>query len=116
MSLACRFVDISPGLRDPVMLQVSPVTTHRIAMNGANVVMSSHHGARETFQNETESTRCNIKATRLEPDTIRVRHPETIIVQVGVSDEVFAAPSIRLEAVGEIAECGDRHMSPLVGR
>src|SRR5213593_1424014 len=111
MRLACGFVDISSGLRDPVVFQVSPVTTHRIAMHGANVVMSSHHGARETFQNETEPTRCNVKAARLEPDTIRVGNPETVIVHVNVGDEVFAAPSIRLDAVGETVERGDRHKS-----
>src|SRR5881398_3536943 len=102
MSLACGFVDISPGLRDPVVFQVSPVTTHRIAMHGANVVMGSHHGARETFQNETEPTRCDVEAAGLEPDAIRIRNPETVIVEVDVSDEVFAAPSIRIEAIGEI--------------
>src|SRR5207247_8244603 len=104
MSLACRFVDISPGLRDPVMLQVSPVTTHRIAMNGANVVMSSHHGARETFQNDTESSRCNVKAARLEPDTIRVGNPETVIVEVGASHEMLVVTPIRVEVVAEMVE------------
>src|SRR6266480_1000798 len=96
------------------MLKVSPVTTHRIAMNGANVVMSSHYRARETFQNDAESSRCDVKGARLEPDTIRVRHPETLIFQVEVSNEVFPAPSIGIEAVGEIAEGSDRHMSPLL--
>src|SRR5437588_8492588 len=111
MSLACGFVDISPGLRDPVMFQVSPVTTHRVAMNGANVVVSSHHRARETFQNDAESSFRDVEGAGLKPDTIRVRNPETVIFQVDVSDEVFAAPSIRIEAVGEIAEGSDRHMS-----
>src|SRR5437762_11569202 len=93
------------------MLQVSPITTHRIAMNGANMVVSSHHRARETFQNDAESSRCDVEAARLKPDTIRVRNPETVIFQVDVGNEVFAAPSIRIEAVGEIAEGSDRHMS-----
>src|SRR6266496_1289521 len=95
------------------MLQISPVTTHRVAMNGANAVVSSHHGAGETFQNDAESSRCDVKGARLEPDTIRVRNPETLIFQVEVGNEVFAAPSIRIETVGEIAEGSDRHMSPL---
>src|SRR6266566_4403073 len=98
------------------MLKVSPVTTHRVAMNGANVVVGPHHGAGETFQNDAESSRCDVEAAGLEPDTIRVRNPETVIVQVGVSNEVFAAPSIRIEAVGEIAEGSDRHMSPFIVR
>src|SRR5437773_5675833 len=111
MSLAGGFVDVSSGFCNPVMLQVSPVTTHRIAMNGANVVVSSHHRAGEAFQNDAESSRCDVKGAGLEPDTIRVRNPETLIFQVGVSDEVFAAPSIRLEAVGEIVEGSNRDMS-----
>jgi hypothetical protein len=77
------------------------------------VVVSSHHRARETFQNDAESSRCDVEAAGLEPDTIRVRNPETVVFQVGVSDEVFAAPSIRIEAVGEIAEGSDRHMCPI---
>src|SRR5439155_21900830 len=114
MRLAGGFVDISSGLRDPVMFQVSPVTTHRIAMHGANVVMNPHHGARETFQNETEPTRCDVKAAGLEPDTVRVRNPETVIVEVGVSNEMFAVPPIRLQAIGETVERGDRHKSPFL--
>ena len=87
------------------------MTAHRIAMNGANVVVSSYHRTGETFQNDAESSRCDVEAARLEPDTIRVGDPETIIFQVGVSNEVFAVPSIRIEAVGEIAEGSNRHMS-----
>src|SRR6266700_2878016 len=79
-------------------------------MNGANMVVRSHHRAGEAFQNDAESSRCNIKTARLEPDTIRVRHPETLIFQVDVSNEVFAAPSIRIEAVVETTEGSDRHM------
>src|SRR5437016_10581579 len=93
------------------MLQVSPATAHRIAMNGANMVVSSQLGAGEAFQNDAESSRCDIKAAGLEPDTIRVRHPETVVFQVDVSNEVFAAPSIRIEAIGEAAKGSDRHMS-----
>jgi hypothetical protein len=85
-------------------------------MNGANMVMGSHHRTGKTFENEAESSRCDVKATRLEPDTIRIRNPETVVIQVGVGNEVFAAPSIRIEAIGEIAEGSDRHMSPLLGR
>src|SRR5437879_2498881 len=93
------------------MLQVSPVTAHRIAVNGANVIMSSDHRPGETFQNDAESSRRDVKGVGLEPDTIRVRNPETIIFQVDVSNEVFAAPLIRIEAVVETAEGSDRHMS-----
>src|SRR5437764_4601501 len=111
MSFAGGFVDVGSGLRDPVVLQVSPVTAHRITMNGANVIVSSHHRAGETFQNDGESSRCDVEAAGLEPDTVRIRNPETVVVEVGISNEVFAAPSIRLEAVGEIAEGSNRHLS-----
>src|SRR5438105_14554187 len=112
MSLTGWFVDVSSGLRNPVVLQVSPMTAHRISMNGANVIVSSHHRAGKAFQNDAESSRCDVEGAGLEPDTIRVRHPETLIFQVDVSNEVFAAPSIRIEAVGETVEGSDRHMSP----
>ena len=109
MSLAGGFVDVGSGLCNPVMLEVSPVTTHRIAMNGANMVVSSHHGAGEAFQNDAESSRCDVKTAGLEPDTIRIRNPETVIFQAGVGNKVFAAPSIRIEAIGETVEGSDRH-------
>jgi len=80
-------------------------------MNGPNVVVGSNHRAGEAFQNDAESSRCDIKTTRLEPDTIRVRHPKTLIFQIDVRNEVFAAPSIRIKAVGEIAEGSNRHLS-----
>src|SRR6266404_993083 len=111
VSLAGGFGDVSSGLCNPVMLQVSTVTTHRIAVNGANMVVSSHHRTGETFQNDAESSRCDVKGAGLEPDTVRVRHPETIIFQVDVGNEVFAVPSIRIEAVGETAEGSYRHVS-----
>src|SRR5437016_14037281 len=98
------------------MFQVSPVTTHCIAMNGANVVMGSHHSAGETFQNDAESSRRNIKGARLEPDAIRVRHPETLIFKADVSNEEIAAPSIRLEAVGKIVEGSNRHNALIRGQ
>src|SRR6266403_1631452 len=103
MSLAGGFVDVSAGLCDPVMLKISPVTAHGVAMNCANVVVSSHHRPRKTFQNDGESSRCDVKAAGLEPDTIRVRHPKTLIFQIDVRNEVFAASSTRLEAVSETA-------------
>ena len=83
-------------------------------MNSANMVMGSHHRAGKTFQNEAESSRRDVKATGLEPDAICVGNSETIIVEVGVGDEVFAASSIRIKTVGEIAEGSDRHMSPFL--
>src|SRR5438552_5567791 len=98
------------------MLQVSPVTTHRIAMNGTNMIVSSHHRAGEAFQNDAESPRCDVEGAGLEPDTIRVRNPETLIFQVDVGNEVFAAPSIRIEAVGKTVEGSDRHKSPFIVR
>jgi hypothetical protein len=65
--------------------------------------------AGKTFQNDGESSRCDVKGAGLEPDAVRVRHPEMVVFQVDVGNKVFAAPSIRIEAVGEIAEGSDRH-------
>src|SRR5437588_12927714 len=111
MSLACGFVDISPGLRDPVMFQVSPVTTHRVAMNGANVGVRSHHRAGETFQNDAESSFRDVEGAGLKPDTIRVRNPETVLVQVAVRNATFALPPSRPPASGETVESSTRDTS-----
>jgi hypothetical protein len=82
-------------------------------MHVANMVMSSHHGPGETFQNDAESSGCNVEAAGLKPDTIGIRDPETVIVEVGVSNEMFAVPPIRLKAIGETVESSDRHVSSL---
>jgi len=78
-------------------------------MHVANVVMSSHHGAGETLQDNAESSGCDVKAAGLKPDTIRIRNPETVIVEAGVDNEMSTASPIRLETVGETVKCGDRH-------
>src|SRR4051812_15037956 len=92
------------------MLQVSPVTTQSVATDDANVVVSAQLGAGETFQNDAESSRRDVKAARLKPDAFRVRNPEAVVFEVEVGSEVFTAPLIRLEAVGETVEGIDRHM------
>src|SRR4051812_15719290 len=101
MSLARGFVDVCAGFRNPVMLQVSPMTTHGKAMNGANVVMSPNHGTGEALQNDAESSRRDIKAAGLKPHASRIGNPKTFIVDIDAGYEVFAASTIRLEAVGE---------------
>jgi len=45
----------------------------------------------------------------LEPDAVRVRNPETVIGQIRVGDEVFAASLIWFKAVGKTIERGNRH-------
>ena len=53
--------------------------THRITTHNANVVVSAQHGAGETFQNNAESTGRDIEMAGLEPDTIGIRHPPTVV-------------------------------------
>src|SRR5438477_3561466 len=50
VGLAGGLVDECPWLCNPIMLQVSPVTTHGIATNGANVVVNAELGAGESLQ------------------------------------------------------------------
>ena len=71
--------------------------------------MRSHHRARETFQDETESSRSDIKTAWLEPDAVRVRNPETVIAEIRIGDEVFAASFIRLKTISKTVERYDRH-------
>jgi len=47
----------------------------------------------------------------LEPNTFGVWHPETIVVQIGVSDEVFATAQTWIQTVGLTIEGGNRHSS-----
>jgi len=84
-------------------------------MNGANVVVSAQFGAGETFQKYAESSRRDVKTSRLDPYPFRIRNPKTVIFQISVSNEVFAAPSTRLESVVKTAKDTDRHSSPSLG-
>jgi len=77
------------------------------------VVVSAQLGAGETFQNDAESSRRDVKAAGLDPYTFGVRNPAAVVVDVDVGNEVFAAPLIRIEAVSETVEGSDRHMSLL---
>ena len=108
VSLAGGFIDEGSRLRDPVVLQVPPVTAHRITTHGANVVVSAQHGAGETLQNDAESPGRDVEVAGLEPDTIGIRNPATTVFQVDVGNEVFAASSIRIEAVSETVEGSDQ--------
>ena len=73
------------------------------------MVVSSHPATGQSFQNYAESARCHVEATGLKPDTICIRDPKTLIIQASVGNEVFAAPSKRIETIGETAERSDRH-------
>src|SRR3977135_2102751 len=111
MRLAGGLVDEGAGLRNPVMLQVSPVATHGISTNRAHVVVNAELGSRESLQNDAEPSGRDVKAARLEPDAFRIRNPAAVIVRVNVRDKVSAVPSVRIEAVGKAVEVSDRHLS-----
>jgi hypothetical protein len=71
--------------------------------------MRSDHGARQTFQHQTESTGSDIKTAWLEPDAVRVWNPESVVIEVRVRNEMFTASLIGLETIGKTAESGNRH-------
>ena len=90
------------------------MTAHRKSTHRADVVVSAQHGAGETLQHNAEPPGCDVEVTGLDPDTIRIGNPVTTVFQVDVGNEVFAASSIRLEAIGETVESSDWQMCPLV--
>src|SRR5437588_4737394 len=49
----------------------------------------------------------------LEPDSISIRHPATVVRYVGVRNEVLATSATRIEAIGKTVEGSDRHRSLL---
>ena len=49
------------------MLQVSPVTTHRVATNRAHVVVSTELGAGESPENDAEPSGRGVKAALVSP-------------------------------------------------
>jgi hypothetical protein len=68
------------------------------------MVVCAQHGAGETLQNDAESPGRYVEVAGLEPDTIGIRNPSTVVFHVDVGNEVFAASLIWIEAVGETAE------------
>src|SRR5215467_13840709 len=88
--LASRLVDVGSGLSDPIVFQVTPVTSHGVPVNGADMVMGSNHRPGNTFQNKTESSTRDVEQTGLEPHTIRVRDPQAIVVEISVCNEMVA--------------------------
>jgi hypothetical protein len=86
------------------------VPTHSVATYGANVVVRAQLGAGETFQNDAESSRRDVKAARLKPYAFCIRNPEALVLYVDVGYEVFAATLVRLKTVGETVEGSNRHM------
>src|SRR6476660_10214513 len=99
MSFSGRFVNECPGLCDPIVLEVSPVSTHRITTHSAHVVMSAQRGTWKTLQNNAESAGRAVEMARLKPDTIRIGYPATIIRCVDGSNEVLPASTRRIEAI-----------------
>src|SRR5215471_4383765 len=84
------------------------MTAHRVTAHSADVVVSAQHRTGTALQNDAESPGCNVEVAGLEPDTIGVRNPAATVIRVDVGNEVFAASSIRIEAVGETVEGSDR--------
>src|SRR5262245_41514973 len=104
------FVDEGAGFGNPVMLQVPPVTAHRKPTNDANVVVHAELGARQTFEDNAEPTGRYVEAAGLNPDAIRVRHPRTIISQVGIDNIVPPVSPIGIKPICRIVESCDSHL------
>ena len=78
------------------------------------MVVSAQHGAGKTLQNNAKPPGRDVEVAGLEPDTIGIRNPATVVIHVDVGNEVCAASSIRIETVSETVEGSDRQMYPLV--
>src|SRR5687767_15148283 len=91
------------------MLQVTPVAAQRVPSNSAHVVVDAELRAGQPLEKNAETSRRHVEATGLEPDSVRVGNPEPLIILVGMGDEVLAASSARIKAVGNAVEGSDRH-------
>src|SRR5207244_10194528 len=49
------------------------------------------------------------------PNTLGILHPQTIVIQIDVSDEVVAAPLTRLQTVSVTVESSDWHIIDISG-
>lgn len=80
----------------------------------ADVIVSTEHGTGETIRNNTKAPGGDIEVAGLDPDTLGIRNPARAFFEIGVGNEVFAASSIRIQAIGEAVESGDRQRHPLI--
>src|SRR5260370_42444690 len=90
------------------------MTPKGVPVNGADVVVSPYPGTGESFENDAESSRRNVKVARLEPNAVHVRNPQLVVFQVGVGNEMVAASLGAVEAVGETRKGSNWHVSPQV--
>lgn len=74
------------------------------------MIVNAELGAGESLQNDTEPSGCDVKAARLQPDALRIRNPEAVIVHVDVRDKVVALPSIWIKPISATVERGGRHL------
>ena len=84
-----------------------------ITAYGSDVVVNTELGSRHSLQNDAKSTRRDIEAARLKPDTIRIWNPAPLVSDVDVRSEMLATPSVGIESVGDAAESCDWHCIPL---
>src|SRR5262245_49137611 len=92
------------------MLQVPPVTAHRVPVNRADVVMDAELGTRKTLQKNAEPSGRDVEAAGLEPDPIGVWNPSALVFDVDIRYEMSTVPLIRIQTVGETFEGCDRHV------
>src|SRR5665213_3669640 len=85
-------------------------------MHSARVVMDSKFGPRETLQYNGKPAGRHVKTAQLYPDSVGVRNPRSIFLQVHVNDVMSALPLLRLKSVGHGAECRDGHGYPLIAQ
>src|SRR5690348_6982051 len=112
MRLSGRFINEGSRARDPVMLQISPAAPQGEPADSADVIMNSELRAGQALQEDAETSGRNIEAAGLDPHSIGVGNPRSLILDLRVDDKVIAVPPARLDAVGDAAESCDRHNWP----
>src|SRR5687767_8262847 len=112
MGLAGRLEDERPRGGDPVVLEVFPRSTDRVAVDRAHVVVRGKLGPGVDPQDVGEPPGSDVELAGLEPGAVDVGDPELLVVEVRVGDELVPASLRGVEPVVEVAERGDRHGLP----
>jgi hypothetical protein len=102
-------MQLETGLTIVLTTQIKDAKSILICAYGSDVIVNTELGSRHSLQNDAESTRRDIEAARLKPDTIRIWNPAPLVSDVDVRSEMLATPSVGIEPVGDAAECCDWH-------
>jgi hypothetical protein len=89
VGLAGRLEDIAALFGDPVVLQVAPLPLEHHAMHRRGMAVAREHAGLAHAQQVGPVALRDVQAERAEPDVLRLRHPDALVLGNGRVDHDF---------------------------